>query len=447
MRKGAGVVALLFAAVAAGALAESVAPDATWSGPFGIEVRVEDHRGRDLEGAEVTLAWLDGVRGGPPPSRSGADGRVRFTGLAPGRWELVARRDGQMTYVAEIVVTADRPQVITARHENVRGAISPMRLRVTRGPTQLAAIAPSAGPRAATPAASDRRRVEEAPPVRPASPPTPASQVPTAPSPAPPAPAAPSPTPLASAAPSPAPPISAAPGPAPAAPAPRIPAAPVLTPAAPAPAVDPTPAPAAPPAATAVDRPSAAPAATPTPPIGPAVAPAALPEPTPPPVAAPVAPQPPAVAPRQVEPPLLRRHADRTCPECPAGEASLSIDLVVDSSSTTPGCPAEAVAAFAGLPAGEWTGGAAALPPACAALLLDLPERARFTGYRYEAAAEGRYEDCPAGRDCPGLSCSWAGDPLVVRVGGTTRLAALFGNRAERPRRARFTAYFKEGRR
>lgn len=419
-------------------------PDATdWRGPFSIEVRVEDHRGRDLDGAEITLAWLDGSHGGPPAVRTGADGRARLAGLAPGRWELVARRDGQMTYVAEIVVTAEKPQIVTARHENVRGAIAPMRLRLTRGPVQLA-ISPSPATRPSQP--EPERRPTPAP-IRPASPLS-AAPVPTAtttPAEAVVATTAQSREPREVAKTTEAPrqaatdtaaktTPSSSPEPlSPPAPAPEPKSPPIPTP-------EPSRAlPAAPPPASAPTAPPAAvasPAVVPTPA---APAPAAKPAITPPVVAHSPS--------RPLEPPLLRRNADRTCPECPPGEASLSIEVVVDGAAGAEGCPPEAVSRFAAVGAEQWATGAETLPLPCAALLLDLPAGARFTGYRYEAAAEGRYQDCPAGRDCPGLSCSWAGDPLVVRAASGTRLAALFGNRAERPRRARFTAYFKEGKR
>lgn len=419
-------------------------PGATdWMGPFSIEVRVEDHRGRDLDGAEITLAWLDGSHGGPPAVRTGADGRARLAGLAPGRWELVARRDGQMTYVAEIVVTAEKPQIVTARHENVRGAIAPMRLRLTKGPVQL-----GSSPAMATRAQAEPERRSTPAPIRPANPPAAAPLV--VPTTSPSASPAPSPTPRDVAGTAAAAPPGATDTPAkttvarpPEPPSPPVPRAPALESKAP-PVATPAPPrtlPAAPPPASA-------------PPVTPGTAPAPAVAPTP----VPAAPAPAAkgaeAAPsgahspsRPLEPPLLRRNADRTCPECPPGEASLSVEVVVDGAGTAEGCPPEAVSRFAAVAPDHWATGAEELPRPCAALLLDLPSGSRFTGYRYEAAAEGRYQDCPAGRDCPGLSCSWAGDPMVVRGAAGTRLAALFGNRAERPRRARFTAYFKEGKR
>ncbi len=384
------------------------------AGPLAIEVRVEDHRGRALAGAEVELRWLEvGGRSDPLSTRSDEGGRARLGGLAAGSWELTVRHERFMVFVAEIAVSAGKPLVVAARQENVRGATAPLRVRVARGPAATGAGRDPVRPRATPPAP---RPAEPA--VRPSEPalrPAGLSPPPAAPRAATPVPAPPAATPV----PAPAPALP------PALPAEQAPAA------AEPPAVPPPTAPAvAPPASPAVPAPAAAPV------------PEAVPAPVQPP-----APRPVVLAPPGPLTATVRRHVDRTCPECPAGEAARSVERgVAAGAGAAASCPDESLQQFADASPEGWGGIAGRLPPGCAALAMELPAGARFTGYRFESGTAAGWVDCPAGRDCPGLSAGWLGDPVIVRQGATTWLVALFANRAEGPRRARFTAYYREPR-
>ena len=144
---------------------------------------------------------------------------------------------------------------------------------------------------------------------------------------------------------------------------------------------------------------------------------------------------------------MVRRHADRTCPECPPGEAAHSVARDVPPARAGAGpCPQDALAAFAAATSAAWDGLAAGLPAGCTALVVVLPAGARYTGYRFESGTAAGWVDCPAGRECPGLTAGWLGDPVVLRQDGEVRLVALFANRAEGVRRARFTAYCRDPR-
>lgn len=109
-------------------------------------------------------------------------------------------------------------------------------------------------------------------------------------------------------------------------------------------------------------------------------------------------------------------------------------------------CPEGALRQLAEAAPEAWGEIAGAFPAGCAALAMELPVGARYTGYRFESGTPAGWVDCPAGRDCPGLSASWLGDPVVLRQGAKSWLVALFANRSEGPRRARFTAYYREPR-
>jgi len=370
------------------------------AGPFSIEVRVEDHRGRALPEAGIEIRWLAaGQPSEPAVARSDAAGRARLAGLAAGSWQLTVRHERFMTFVAELAVSAGKPQIVAARQENVRGATAPLRVRVARGPVAAVAARDAVPPRPTPPAV---RPAE--PPIRPAEPPV----RPTVPAPV-------------------------APAPLPASPAPAPP--PVAPPPAPPPPIEPAPAVASPPAAP----PLAAPV-VPRPPEAAAPPPAAPP-------AAPSLPSPGTVT--RVEPlaVAVRRHADRTCPECPPGEAARSVERgVAAAEGGSVPCPESAWRELAEAAPEAWGELAGALPAGCAALAVELPGGARYTGYRYESGTAGGWVDCPAGRDCPGLTAGWLGDPVVHRQGAKTWLVALFANRSEGPRRARFTAYYREPR-
>ena len=355
------------------------------SGPHGLEVRVQDHRGQALAGAEVELRWLgnDG-RLAALTARTDASGRALLTGLAAGSWELRARHERFMIFVSEVVISGGKPLIVAARQENVRGAIAPLRVRLARGPA-----API---------------VREKPAPHPAPPPV---SRPSLPEPVP-APATVTPPPPA---------VSAvAEGAVPESPRPE-------------PAVQAVP-----------PQPEERPTEAEMEPV-PAVKP---PPPPPPPSTSPSAPK--AAPERAPEVRTVRRHADRTCPECPPGESAHSVESEVASGGAeAAGCPGEIRNRFAAAPPAAWVELAAELPPGCSEIRLELPAGARYTGYRYESGTAAGWVDCPAARECPGLSSAWLGDPIVVREGDATRLLALFENRAEGPRRARFTAYCREG--
>ncbi|MES1240826.1 MAG: hypothetical protein ABUT39_04340 [Acidobacteriota bacterium] len=407
------VLVLLFLALASAARAQ------LWRGPAAIEVRAED-RGKPAAGGEVRLEFLDmEPPAGPVPVKLDSRGRAVVGSLAEGRWRVEVSREGAMTYRAEILVRRDgKPEVIDAVQHNVPGAVSMMKVNLSRSrggaapPPQIAAT-PAPTPQSVP--ASEAEPLHPAPvPDRPA--PQPAVERPAPRPTPPPAPAAqpvqPSP-PVERPTPHPAPPqAQPAPTPEPERPAPARPVAPpdrsqptppVQTPPPPVP----TPAPAAPPVQ---ERPA---------PVQPAP-----PRTSPPPVPAPAGPV------------LRRSFQDRTCVECRPGESSLSMELVAAPSSA--GCGD-------GLRDSLTRLDTAAMGDGCHLLRIDMPRNARFVGYRYEVQDGGQGSDCLAGKDCP-AGGRWPLDPVLRRDGaGTTTVATAFENRGDRERRAVLTIYFTEG--
>lgn len=250
-------------------LAAPAAQAQLWSGPAGVEVRVEDHKGLPLAGAQLVLQYkaLDPRDG--PSAVTDSRGRAVVAGLAEGDWHLEVSREGFMTYNAEIVLRAgSRPRLVESAQLVVPGAMRTMDVTISRGPA--AAKAPQPPP-----------RVAEAP----------------SPPPAP----APRPTP---------PPVKTEPRPEP------------VAPPAPRPEVRPEPAPAPPQPEPPRETAPPPPAPKPQPTLPPAPAPA--PDPVAPPPPAPTAPAPP-----PADPVRLRTSQDRTCFECPPGESALSTERVV----------------------------------------------------------------------------------------------------------------------
>ena len=148
------------------------------------------------------------------------------------------------------------------------------------------------------------------------------------------------------------------------------------------------------------------------------------------PVLAPAAPAP------AVDPVRLRTAKDRTCFECPPGEAALSTEHVVPPGSGS-GCGADIAAQLKGgaTPAG--------LSGGCSVLRISLPAGARYTGYRFEIQDRGESLDCLAGQACPQNTGRWPINPVVVRnPSGTLVLAPFESGPAERERRAVLTVYF-----
>jgi hypothetical protein len=342
--------------------------------------------------------------------------------------------------------------------------------------TPPAAPAPPPAPPAAPPPAAppptppeDEPEPATAPPA--AAPPPPQPEPPPAePAPAPPAPPpaepAPAQPPVTAPAPAPAPPPARTPPPPPS-PAPAAPSPPAARPPAPAtpPAPSPSPAPSPPIAAPAPASPPAQRPA-PSPPAAPAPA-----TPAPPPM--PTAP-PPAAAPAAAPAGSLRSAELGNCPDCPAGQwAAVAEESIAPPSALVPDCALAAATAAVGagrvaraVDAGPYAGPLApALPQlsetargafenwgpvtdptsGCRLLAIVLPAGSRFVGARYEAADEqgAALAECRAGQDCPIGDARWHA-ASVVRAAQGTMVYAVFENRsAQRPRRARLTAYFQ----
>jgi hypothetical protein len=143
-------------------------------------------------------------------------------------------------------------------------------------------------------------------------------------------------------------------------------------------------------------------------------------------------------APAGPEPDAVRTRSfrDRTCPECPPGESSLSIERVLPSGGGAGSCGPEIAERLRG---GEVP---ADLPPGCHVLKLAVPAGQRYTGYRFEVQDGNQSLDCLAGKDCPGGTGRWPMDPVLVRnPEGTVVLAPFEAGPAGRERRAVFTIY------
>lgn len=148
----------------------------------------------------------------------------------------------------------------------------------------------------------------------------------------------------------------------------------------------------------------------------------------------------PAVAPAtpasSVDPVRLRTAKDRTCFECPPGEAALSTEHVVPPGGGS-GCGGDIAAQLksGAAPAG--------LPDGCNVLRISLPAGTRYTGYRFEVQDRGESLDCLAGQACPQGTGRWPINPVIVRnPEGTVVLAPFESGPAERERRAVLTVYF-----
>jgi hypothetical protein len=197
------------------------------------------------------------------------------------------------------------------------------------------------------------------------------------------------------------------------------PAAPAV-PAAPVPSPKPTQETAAPPVpkpAPTVPAPTPRPAPQPAPPAA---------QPAPP--AAPAAPA--------VDAVRIRSSKDRTCPDCPPGESSMTTERILNPGEGGGGCGNIAAQLKGG-------GAPASLPAGCHVLRVTLPAGAKYSGYRYEIQDGGNGFDCPAGRDCPGGG-RWPVDPVIVKdPQGTIVMAPFESGPARRERRAVLTVYFK----
>lgn len=168
-----------------------------WLGPAALEVRVEDHKGLPVAGAQLQLRYtaID-PKDGPAPVLTDSRGRAAVGSLAEGTWQLEVSREGFMTYMADVAVREKgRPEVLQATQLRVPGALRTLEVQVYRSRSNQAAARPAA-PRQEPPR-------QEAPPqevARQETPPQPAPRTPAPPVPAPPAPtreepAAPAPPP------------------------------------------------------------------------------------------------------------------------------------------------------------------------------------------------------------------------------------------------------------
>jgi outer membrane biosynthesis protein TonB len=206
-------------------LAAPAAQAQLWSGPAGVEVRVEDHKGLPLAGAQLVLQYkaLDPRDG--PSAVTDSRGRAVVAGLAEGDWRLEVSREGFMTYNAEIVLRAgSRPRLVESAQLVVPGAMRTMDVTISRGPA--AAKAPQPPPRVAE--APSPPPVKTEPRPEPVAPPAPKPEVRPEPAPAPPQPEPPRETapPPPAPKPQPTPPPAPAPAPDPVAPPPPSPTAP-----------------------------------------------------------------------------------------------------------------------------------------------------------------------------------------------------------------------------
>lgn len=421
-----------------------------WIGPAAIEVRAED-QGKAAAGAEVRLEFLDmEPPAGPAPVKLDGRGRAVIGSLAEGRWMMEVSRQGAMTYRAEILVRAGgKPDVINAVQHNVPGAVTMMEVRLARA-RGGASVPPPPREIASAPTPAPPPRREPAPEPAPTPAPTPAP-APAEPAPAPveepaveiqPIEPAPAPaTPPARPEPEPEPEPEAVPGQSvPASEADPLPRPPVMDPAPPRPTpapepARPTPAPQQTPPPAPRQTPPPAPTPRETPPPAPVPAPA-----TPPP--AQTAPVPSAPAPSVPQPALpVRRRSfqDRTCEECKPGESSMTVEAVVPPASGAAGCGG-------GLREALLQRDSVALPPGCRMLRVELPDKVRYVGYRYEVQDGGASTDCQAGKDCPAQGSRWPMDPLLFRDGaGRTIVSTAFENLSpDRERRAVLTVYYKD---
>ncbi len=461
------VLALLGAAAALPAGAQS------WAGDAAFGLRVEDAQGKAVADARVELVYLS-EPGGSAPAPLATDGRGRLAvgGLASGSWSLEISKAGFMVYEAEVALAAgEKPKIMSALQHNVPGAVSTLRVKLSKSrhaappPMRSAAVSapPATEPAAvAAPAVSAPR--EERLPEK--------AEVPPAPAPAASAPpeeklpekaqATPAPTP-------PAPQPVEAPEPAPTAAALKAPRSQVPAPAAaPAPEVVPpavAAAPVVPEPPTAATRPRPAPVlATPVTKEAPAPAPAAVPlaevqaatvpaaaAPAEAPTPAPVEPPVPSAAPPPPARPVL--HAPeamaRSCFECRPGESAIvvSADLTGGTGSGA-ACPDDLRSRLESAPLASLNGIEAALPPSCVVLRIDLAAGQRYSGFRYEAGVPGGMpSDCLPGQTCRIGDCRFVGAPVVREKGAETTLLAIFSSSSNRERRPAFTAYWMTGRR
>jgi hypothetical protein len=90
----------------------------------GLEVLVLDERARPVEGAQ---GQIDALR-----APSGADGRIRFPALSPGRYQLITRFIGYRPDIREVVVTEPGPTRLTVTLDPTPLMLPPVIVEATR---------------------------------------------------------------------------------------------------------------------------------------------------------------------------------------------------------------------------------------------------------------------------------------------------------------------------
>ncbi|HRC86846.1 MAG TPA: hypothetical protein PK413_14655, partial [Thermoanaerobaculia bacterium] len=165
----------------------------------------------------------------------------------------------------------------------------------------------------------------------------------------------------------------------------------------------------------------------------------------------------------------IRSQKDGTCPECKAGEWSVSAQVATGPAGRAADCALAApfknrLAGIAaeGSPAfgrfvgplvdpvsGRWVaiagGGEPLSPPgtSCQLLAVVLPKGARYKGYVYEVGEAGRNGSCVADGECEVGKAHWSGHPGIEKVGDATVIWGLFTNlSSDRERRAKLVVYF-----
>ena len=105
-----------------------------WRGAAALEVQVDDPSGKPAAGAKVTLLFQAvEPKAGPPVVTTDAQGRAVFLGLADGWWAVAVRREGALTFHAELVLSGEkRPAVLSTFQENAPNAKETLKVRVGR---------------------------------------------------------------------------------------------------------------------------------------------------------------------------------------------------------------------------------------------------------------------------------------------------------------------------
>jgi hypothetical protein len=364
-----------------------------WQGPAGMAVQVNKGQGKPLAGAEVVLRYLEILpESGPPPAPTDAQGRVVFSHLAEGNWQLDVRHEGYARYFAVVrLVAGKKPIIISGPVRHADGL--PLRLKLLK-------VRPAPSP---VPEVPDRP-ADQAPPPQPEETESPG---PGSPEPADRPPEVVQDRAAAAAAP-----------------------APAVTPG----SVEPDPSPAQPASAAAsalrvfgmrscpdcragewafsTER-SAAPAVQAGSPESGCSEEAAR---------------------------VVQEAVGRMVEAVGEMTDSLAGPLIDPDSGETIRLPDESLRAELDVLFRPYADPHAA----CQLVGVVLPADASFTGYRYEARDGSGSGDCVGDRECVIGACRWRGHPVVKQASGATVVYGLFDNQArDRRRVARLTVYFR----